>query len=308
MGREEGGCRRAELHTAAALGAAQLPAAGLLWWVVADSGTDDYGAGYGGAFGLLCLFLFAPLVLPVLGLLHAVLHPLPALVLARRAARRVPGPEWARHLGGVALLGTAWAAPVTLLWGGSYPATAVSLSLLGVLPVLGVARLRRRYAREAQGTGRAWRARSVWLGSAPVSVALFVVAFLGALLASVTGLLTAYEPPKLSAGQLAGVWRGDDGAVLRLLPGGRARGTALPTRAGSEEPPGTRDFVVCGGDGTWRLDAPERQGERDGVLLRLDRDCGRETVWTIGGTADEPELFVLFGDPDAGDVRILTRD
>ncbi|MEU9351644.1 hypothetical protein AB0D65_11670 [Streptomyces griseoloalbus] len=303
MGRGDDG-RRSELHTAAALGAGQLPAAGLLWWVIADSGADDYGAGYGGAFGLLCVVLFAPLVLPCLGLLHAVLHPLPALALARRAARHVRGPEWARHLGGVALLGTAWAAPVTLLWGGSFPATALALSLLGVVPVLGIASGRAR----ARRTGRAWGTWGIWLGSAPVSAVLFVSAFLGALLASVTGMLTAYEAPKLSAGQLAGVWRGDDGAVLRLLPGGRAEGTALPAQGTSGESPDAQDFVVCEGAGTWRLGTPERAGERDGVLLRLDGGCGRETVWTIGGTADAPELFVLFGDPDAGDLRILTRD
>ncbi|GGV76857.1 hypothetical protein GCM10010294_43540 [Streptomyces griseoloalbus] len=302
MGRGEGG-RRSDLHTAAALGAGQLPAAGLLWWIIADSGTDDYGAGYGGAFGLLCVLLFAPLVLPCLGLLHAVLHPLPALALARRAARHVRGPEWARHLGGVVLLGTAWAAPVTLLWGGSFPATALALSLLGVLPVLGIASGRGRTRR----TGRAWGTWGIWLGAAPVSAALFVAAFLGALLASFTGVLAEYEPPKLSAGQLAGVWRGDDGAVLRLLPGGRAESTALPARGAFDDAPDAEDFVVCEGSGTWSPDTPDRAGERDGVLLSLDGDCGRETVWTIGGTADDPELFVLFGDPDAGDLRVLTR-
>ncbi|QNP72055.1 hypothetical protein IAG44_23315 [Streptomyces roseirectus] len=29
------------------------------------------------------------------------------------------------------------------------------------------------------------------------------------------------------------------------------------------------------------------------------------TVWGYLGTAGSPELFVLFGDPDPGDVRIL---
>lgn len=46
---------------------------------------------------------------------------------------------------------------------------------------------------------------------------------------------------------------------------------------------------------------------RDGVLLRLDGDCGEDTHWSVSGTEDAPELFVLFGDPDAGELWILER-
>jgi hypothetical protein len=59
-----------DLNTAASLCAAQLPAAGLPAWI-ASFGHDDYGVGYGGAFGVLCLLLFAPLLLPFLGLVQA---------------------------------------------------------------------------------------------------------------------------------------------------------------------------------------------------------------------------------------------
>jgi hypothetical protein len=62
---------------------------------------------------------------------------------------------------------------------------------------------------------------------------------------------------------------------------------------------------VCDGTGTWEPDADS--DERDGVVVRLDGDCGQETRWSVSGTAHAPELFVLFGDPDAGELRILKR-
>jgi hypothetical protein len=87
----------ADLHAAAAVCAAQLPAFGLGWWIASFRG-DDYGAGGGGALGLACLLLFAPVVLPVVGLLHAAAHITPAAVLGRPSAGRLPGPGWVRHL------------------------------------------------------------------------------------------------------------------------------------------------------------------------------------------------------------------
>ncbi|MFG2724401.1 hypothetical protein [Streptomyces canus] len=59
--------------------------------------------------------------------------------------------------------------------------------------------------------------------------------------------------------------------------------------------------------GTWLLD-DKRAHDRAGVVVRLDGGCGQETYWRIGGTESEPELFLPFGDPDAPDLRILTRD
>ncbi|GAA3499846.1 hypothetical protein GCM10019016_069510 [Streptomyces prasinosporus] len=129
------GSRRADLHVAAATSAGQLPAAGLLRWVVATSGADDHGAGYGGAFGPVRVLLLAP------------------------------------------------------------------------------------------------------------------------------------------------------------------RDTASPW-----------DPVVCGGPGARRLVEEGDDVRRDEVRVRFDGNCGQETAWTIGGTADAPEPFVTLGDPDAGDLRILTRD
>lgn len=172
--------------------------------------------------------------------------------------------------------------------------TAVLSAALGVLPVLGhaYARARRR------ATGRAWGIWGVWIRSALLCAALVMLAMVLAVPATVMGLIEEYEPPKLSAGQLAGVWRGEDGAVLRLRTGGRADAAELPIESASSAWDDPVD--VCEGSGSW---SPGRKDGRDAVVVRLDGGCGRETYWTIGGTERDPELFVLFGDPDAADVR-----
>ncbi|MDO0933995.1 hypothetical protein QQY66_20745 [Streptomyces sp. DG2A-72] len=293
--------------------AAQLPAAWLLS-LFSGSVEDDYGVGIGGpalGLGLACALLFAPLVLPILGLVQTVAQITPAALLAHLSVRRLRGPGWAWHLLYVVLLGACWAMLPAAWWGRPFTATALVLAALGTLPVLGVAYARRR----ARATERRWGALGVWWRGGLGCFGLCGLALVGGLLVTATGLIEEYEPPKLSAAQLAGLWRGDDGAALKLLPGGRAQLTDLPAEPefGADS---AEDFEVCDGMGTWWLDTEGRddrwggQGpqERDGVVVRLDDDCAEQTYWTIGGTAHEPELFVLFGDPDAGDLRILKRD
>ncbi|MFE0802996.1 hypothetical protein [Streptomyces sp. NPDC058812] len=280
-----------EWNRAAALCAGQSPAAWLVWWFAVVAGGDDYGRGHSGSFAIACVLLVAPLILPFLGVLHATAQIMPAAVLARLRPRCSGGPEWLWHLVMSVLVGTGWSVLGAVLWGWSVTATLPWFAGFGVLPVLGLARLR----------GRKWGRWGVWFRSAGVSVALLVVV-------GVSGsvLVGDYEPPALSAGRLAGKWRGHDGAVLVLRADGRAELAQLPaTRADG----GAGDFTVCDGTGTWTLDRDGRLHlpHRDGVLLRPDGGCGQETYWTIGGTEREPELFVLFGDPDAGDLRILTR-
>ncbi|MEU6351531.1 hypothetical protein ABZ896_19675 [Streptomyces sp. NPDC047072] len=267
----------------AAVCAAQFPAVGLIWWVGTLLG-DDYGAG--GALNPLVVFAvpvllaLAVLVVPALGCAQALLQILPAEFLARRALRRAREPLWAWHLVFAVLLGVAWAVPVLLLWDRPFTTTtAALLAALGVLPVLGFGWLRRRPPGSPRGVH--WSAR------------LCVLVGVGAVLGVVTGVVKGYEPPELSAAQLAGAWRGADGAVLGLHTG---------------------VFAVCDGTGSWLFDDkggydPYGDGPegRPGVVVRVDGGCGQETYWRIGGTADEPELFVAFGDPDAPDLRILTR-
>jgi hypothetical protein len=306
--RELGRARRAgdpvAVNAAAAVGAAQLPAALLIWYVGVTTG-DDYG-GSGGAFGLVCLFLLAPLWMPFLGLVHACVQTLPAAVLARLTVRRVRGPEWVWHLAWAAVLGVVWAGAVAVPSGLPFAATAAVFAALGILPVLGVAYFRRG----GRSRERAWGCMGTWILSAGMSFVLFMVVFGGAVLATETGIVEEYEPPELSAGQLTGVWRGEDGAVLRLRSGGRAELTALPTVSETDDWSADPLYTVCEGTGAWELVRGDKgeDVDRDGVGLRIDGGCGTPTFWTIGGTEREPELFVLFGDPDAGDLRILTRD
>jgi hypothetical protein len=249
--------------------AAQLPAIGLIWWIREQLG-DDYA--YGGAYGvftlfaLACLLVLAPLVLPVLGLLHAVVQVLPAELLAHRAARRTRGPVWAWHLTLTAVLGVAWAALALLLWNWPFTTTAPLFAAVGVVPVLGLAWLRGR-------TRGRW---AVWRAALFASVGLFLLVFVGGVLATVTGIVEEYEPPVLSTGQLTGVWRGEDGAVLHLRAGGRAELTALPAETESADPYADSPFAVCDSTGTWLLDDkggydPYGNGPegRPGVVVRV---------------------------------------
>ncbi|MGW0999365.1 hypothetical protein ACWD5V_40090 [Streptomyces sp. NPDC002523] len=292
---------REDLSAAAAFGAAQLPAAGLLAWILVNTAQDDYRAGIGGALGAVCVVVFGVPMLPVLGVLTAFVLTLPAVVLARLAARRLRGPGWLWHVVAPIVPALFWGAPAALLFGWSPIATTSALAVFGLLPTLWVGLARRL----------AWRPARMWWCVLPASLVLLPLAFGGGALATVTGLVREYEPPKLTPAQLAGVWRGDSGAELRLRPDGGARAVKLPG-----EPPFDddthdhghfQDYVVCAGSGTWRPDADTGDTDRDGVLLTLDGDCGEDTRWTIGGSADDPELFVLFGDPDAGSLRILKR-
>jgi hypothetical protein len=300
----------ADLNAAAAVCAAQLPVIAALSWLGTLNDDDPYGAGYDSAFGLACLLLFAPLVLWVLGRLHAAVHTMPAATLARLTMRRVGGPEWVWHLVFVGVLAAVWSVVGAALGGRPFLVGALWIGGFGVLPVFGVAYVRGR----TRTTGRAPRGRRIWLGSALGSIGVSVVVVVAGTVAQSTGLIKEYEPPKLSAGQLAGVWRGGHGAVLRLGTGGRAGLTKVAAEPGDRDP-GTTEFAVCGGTGTWFLDtdgvhdhySENGPGARDGVVVTVP-GCGDATFWTIGGSEDEPELYVLFGDPDSGDLRRLTRD
>ncbi|MFI2203830.1 hypothetical protein ACH47Z_24240 [Streptomyces sp. NPDC020192] len=287
---------RSEVAAAIPVNAAQLPTAGLLWLVLSVT-QDQYGAGTGGAFGPALLLVFAPLLLPLLGLFVSLVLTLPALALARPALRRFGGPEWAWRPAGAVATAVGWGAVTTALWHWPFATTAAVLTGLGVLPTLTVTHVRTRR----------WSQWGLWWRSALACAGLFALAFGGGALAIVTGLIEEYRPPRLTATQLAGVWRGENGAELRLDPDGRARARALPTRTADGYGASDQGYTVCAGSGTWQPDADAHSTGRAGVLLHLDGDCGLDTHWSVSGTASAPRLFVLFGDPDAGTLRILDR-
>ncbi|MFF4472859.1 hypothetical protein ACFYZ3_25240 [Streptomyces sp. NPDC001599] len=281
-GRQRPARQNDDWNRAIALCAGQAPLVWLAWWFAREAGRDDYDYGGGGYLGILCV----PLLLPFVGLLHAAVQIAPAAALARLRPRTSPGPEWAWHLAGSVLMGAGWSLLGRVLWGWPVGDTLPWFAGVGVLPVLVLRSLR----------GRPWGGCGVWLGSAGASVVLLVVCGVSA-----ASLADGYEPPALSDAQLAGEWRGDHGAVLRLAPGGRAGLTRVP----AEPHFGTDgDYTTCSGTGAWTRGV---NGDREGVLVRLGGECGEQTLWTIGGTEREPELFVRFGDPDAGDLMILTR-
>lgn len=304
----------AEVNLAAAVCAAQTAAVTAVFWV-GTFDDDDHGAGSGGglaAVGLLCVLVFGPALLAALGALHAAAVTMPAASAARLAARRIPVPETAWHLVLALTLGVLWAVPAVVP-GGLSPTGAPALLIAGsgVLPALAVAQVRRRERR----TGRPPSGRRVWLRAGLAALGACVLIAGAGAGGLATGLIREYEPPKLGADRLAGVWRGDHGAVLRLRPGGRALLTGVPAQPEFEDVT-TREFTRCDGTGDWFLDTGGRydpyadggaSGQRAGVVVRV-ADCGHDTYWTIGGTAGRPELFVLFGDPDSGDLRILRRD
>ncbi|MDO0914033.1 hypothetical protein QQM39_25340 [Streptomyces sp. DT2A-34] len=259
--------RFVDLNAAAAVCAAQFPAIGLIWLIGTQLSRDDYGGPYSflSYLALALLLAVTPVLMPFAGLAHAVAHIGPADLLARLAARHVRGPVWAWHLVCTGALGVVWAALAALLWGWSFTSTAALLAALGVLPVFGLAYLRGR----ARRTGRPQGFWAVWLPSLFASVTLFLLVLVGGVLGTVTRLL-GYEPPALSAGRLAGDWRGADGAVLRLDSGGKAELTKLPTESESGDWY-TDPIDVCDGTGSW---SPGEQGGRDAVLVRLDGGCG----------------------------------
>ncbi|MFD8388470.1 hypothetical protein ACFV2N_04475 [Streptomyces sp. NPDC059680] len=296
--RERVRAARSDLAAAVPVNAAQLPAAGLLWWIWSTS-RDQYETGYGGAFGILCLLVFAPLLLPLLGLLLSAVLALPAILFARPVLRRFGGPEWACRTVAAAATAVGWGAVTTALFRWPFVATASVLTVLGLLPALGIAYVRTR----------SWSQWGLWWRSALVCVGLFALALGGGLVASAAGLIPQYEPPELTRAQLTGVWRGGNGAELRLTRDGRAEAHSLPTEPIDRDwtAPHYLDYVVCAGSGTWKPDPGTDDTDRAGILLHLHTDCGRDTRWSVSGTESAPQLYVLFGDPDAGTLRTLDR-
>ncbi|ATL28555.1 putative integral membrane protein [Streptomyces formicae] len=289
------------MTAAAAACAAQLPVAGFLAYVLSLD-NDDYGAGGGPYLGLACAIVFAPLLLPLAGVVHSALQTLPAMALGRladrwrwRRPRRGGGRERAWSLG-LALaaqvpVGAAWAAFFALL-GGPFVALTLGAAASGVVPVLAVAYWRR----QGERLGGMPRRRRIWLRSALASVVVGVAVVGLAVLATVTGLIKEYEPPQPSPRQLAGTWLSDDGKTAFTLGDD---GRAVVPRARGE----------CGGAGTWTVSTDEPMNgapPRPTVVIEVD-GCEGARSWMIGGTEDDLELFVVNGDMDAPDVEKLHR-
>lgn len=273
---------------AEAVAGAQFLVGALFWWV-SPGQSDAYGVGYGTfAIGLILEVAFACVFLPPLaaaaGWVHGTLFTIPVVALSNAAGvrARTPAPRWAPPV--LVLLAGAYAAPVALLIRTSYAATWGWIAAAGVLPV-GVA----VYARMRQRTKL--RVRLWTLAVTGIAVpAAFVAGFLA----------PPYQPPVLERADYVGVWTGS-GVSLELDEQGAATATGLPVDDGFGE------ADRCSGRGTWRHVEGTADGAGPGVALSVE-DCEKASrYWKTAGTAEAPQLFVLIGDPDGGDVRVLRK-
>ncbi|MFJ4321470.1 hypothetical protein ACIP46_40405 [Streptomyces lavendulae] len=268
------------------MGGAQFLCAAL-YAQLAALGEEPYGRGYGGGIAVLfwlavmCV-LGSPLALAV-GCAHNLLFTTPVMVLSNLAGTRtrISAPWWALPV--VGLLAGGYALPVRLLAGTPYAAALGWIAAAGVLPVAVAVLARMR---------RVPRARVRLWALGPIGVAL-IAAFLSGAAAP------GYRPPVLEEASYVGTWTGD-GVRLELGARGEVTARELPVHDGFD--------VVrrCSGRGTWKPVEAD-PGDRTGVAVSVPGCEDAESVWQVAGTRERPELFVLMGDPDAGDMAVLRK-
>ncbi|MFB7053254.1 hypothetical protein ACFCXT_08940 [Streptomyces vinaceus] len=175
--------------------------------------------------------------------------------------------------------------PISLLIGTSYAATFGWIAAAGLLPV-GVAVFARM--REVPRI-------KVWRWALVPSVAAVLAAFTCGLNAPM------YRPPVLERADYVGEWAGG-GVRLEIGAQGTVVAEELPV-------PGAQDLVNrCSGHGTWKAEGEDAaRGLRSGVALTIPDCKSAELRWAVAGTDERPELFVLVGDPDDGDVSVLRK-
>lgn len=188
-----------------------------------------------------------------------------------------------------------YAAPVALLTSAPYAATCGWLTAAGVLPVAVAAAARMRQ----------WTKSSVRRWVLRVAAVAVVGAFAGG--SAWPSRSGPYRPPVLSRADYIGVWTGA-GVRLELDAQGAVVAEKLLVDDGFE--------VVdrCSGHGTWKPREADRLYDRAAVVLAVP-ECEKASperdeaslVREVAGTAAEPELFVLIGEPDGGDVRVLRK-
>lgn len=274
------------------IAAVQFALAGI-FWIVTIGTRDDYDTGYGGApaiLGLLCMCVFAPPILFVLGAIHAALFTVPVLTLSNAAGVRsgIPAPRWA--LPALVLLCAAYAWPVSLAFDTSYAAAYGWTAAAGAVPVAVAVAARVRQWPKARVRRRTF---------AMSGLAVLLTVLVG-IEAQVMDVLPQYRPPALEHADYVGEWAGD-GTWLVLDEDGTAKVLGLPVEDREND-----DIGRCMGTGTWREET-SYGGYRPGIGLSVP-DCAKaELRWAAGGTAQEPELFVMIGDPDGGELRVLRK-
>ncbi|MFE3557817.1 hypothetical protein ACFXKW_23550 [Streptomyces sp. NPDC059193] len=260
---------------------------GVLYACLASLADEPYGRGYGGAIGVLfwlaVLFFLSPFIVLALGFVHSLLFTTPVMTASNFAGARtrMSAPYWA--LPALLLLSVGYAVPISMVSGSSYVATFCWISAVGIPPVAVSV-----FARMRQVS----RLRVRLYALVPIAVAMVVTFFVGA-------AAPTYRPPVLERADYVGEWAGD-GTILELGAGGEVTAKMLPVHDGHEV------IDHCSGHGTW-IPAEAEYGNRAGVSLSIPDCKTAELRWGVAGTEGRPELFVLMGDPDAGEVTVLRK-
>lgn len=229
---------------------------------------------------------------------------MPALTLARRAARRRGRPDgwlWTAGavpvvsattvaaFGAVAALGSfSFARPLSyLVWWGALT--------VGMLPAALAGRAAARRVHEGrQGSV----ARRVTRNGA---LAWLAIGALGAT-AYGTGLVSVYEPPRLTKSDIAGTWTDGRGGTVKLDSDGLAIANGLDNYiwdgTGKDLP---KD---CDGSGTWTV--MKDSGRVQGVSMRIS-SCELSRDWSVIGTEKAPRIFHEIGKPGSGKRYVLTK-
>ncbi|WP_432084568.1 hypothetical protein [Streptomyces sp. WAC 04229] len=287
-------------------GAVTLSAEGALALVVYFlAGLRDehyFAAGFSAYVGYLLVAVVTVVVLGLAGMTGSAAVVLPVVRLARWSARRTGRAEtlrWSLAVCGAFATAAAVCSGVpAVLLGGSWTVLPLVLvaAFLGLVPAV----LCARAVTVLRGTG-------VRFGLAGVvsacGLTVPAVVLVGGLVAYVTGLIQAYEPPRLTAAQLVGTWTDDQGGTLALRADGTAvaDGLDVPT---AEAASGGDASERCSGSGAWaRSAAPSGTPQLD---LSVG-GCTEGIGWQFGGTEEKPTLFFWIGDPDSLDRYTLHR-
>ncbi|MEU4210129.1 hypothetical protein AB0F13_09045 [Streptomyces sp. NPDC026206] len=229
---------------------------------------------------------------------------MPALAVARRisaGAGRSGSRLWAVAavsavsvaavvvFGGVAALGSLRFAPPLsyLVWWAFLTA--------GLLPATLAGQAAARRVRQGRSGSVALRVTRGGL------IAWLVVGALGTG-AYASGLVTVYEPPRLTKSDLAGTWTDGRGGTVELASDGNAVADGLDNfiwdGAGKDKP---KD---CDGSGTWK--AVKDGGRVQSVSLRISA-CELARDWSVIGTEKEPRIYHEIGKPGSGKRYTLTK-
>ncbi|WP_406090224.1 hypothetical protein [Streptomyces sp. NBC_01013] len=267
-----------------------------VWTQVRES---PYGPGLD-TWGVFLLAVLAPLAAvagAALGYLLSIGFVMPLLVVAGWAGRRFPGREAWWWVPALAAPATALPSLVVAVLGETGPWAGLGgwLAVTAVLAAAALVARRLLLPDRPRLTGGAMFGRVAWYGTLAVLTA--------GLLAGI-GLYAgiAYEPPELSAQQIAGTWADGKGGTLILTADGRATANRVETFDADDsfEPVAH----PCTGTGTWEYD-PGLGPWTQSVAVSVG-DCSMDT-WEVFGTNGHPKLFVYVEHPDSWGLYVLRR-